>query len=84
MAAPDDEFGTMLARVRSYRRRVDELGSVSGPVILGSVRDRRRWRPADYLPPAQRELADEIVGLLEDPRLSALQAAQLERAFFGR
>jgi hypothetical protein len=80
MAVPDDEFEAMLARARRFRRRVDELGSVSGPVIEDGVHDRL----ADHLPPAQRELAETIVALLEDPRLSIPQAAQLERAFFDR
>jgi hypothetical protein len=82
VAVPNDEFQTMLARARNFRRRVDELGSVSGPVIAEGVRDRLRRRLVEYLPPAQRELAEEIVTLLEHPELSQLQAAQLERAFF--
>lgn len=85
MPVPYNEFETMQARVRSYRKRLAELGSVSGPVIEGNVRDRLRWRPAtDELPPAQGELADEIVEALKDTRLSRHQAAQLERTFFGR
>jgi hypothetical protein len=84
MAVPADEFETMLARMRGFRRRVDELGSVGGPIIDADVRAHRNLSPADYLPSPQRELAETIVALLEDPRLSALQAAQLERAFFGR
>lgn len=84
VAVPDDEFETMQARSRSYRRRLEALGSVSAPVIEGYVRDRLRWRPsANTLPPAQGELADEILALLEEPRLSAQQTAQLQREFFG-
>lgn len=82
---PDDEFETMLARAKSFRRRVDEIGSVSGPVIVGNVRDRLRWRAdVETLPPAQGELADEILELLANPSLSPQQAHQLERAFFGQ
>jgi hypothetical protein len=82
MAVPDDEFNTMLAQVRRLRKRVDDLGSVTGDMIKQGMNHFRDAQPADYLTPAQRELADEIVGLLEDPRLSVLQAGQLERAFF--
>ena len=84
MAVPDDEFETMQARVRSYRRRLEELGSVSGPVIVTHVRDRLGWRAtANTLPPAQGELADEIVIVLTDSRLTVAQAARLEREFLG-
>lgn len=74
----------MQARARSYRKRLDELGSVSGPVINGHVRDRLRSRQtANTLPPAQADLADEIVAFLRGPRLTAHQAAELERDFLG-
>jgi hypothetical protein len=84
VAVPDDEFETMLARARSFRRRVAELGSVSGPVIEQHVRERLRWRPTtSTLPPAQGELAEEIIELIEAPRLSPQQTSRLEREFFG-
>ena len=58
MAIEDDHFETMQARARSFRKRIAELGFVSGPVIERNVRERIRWRPtADKLPPAQRESA---------------------------
>lgn len=68
-----------------YRKRLDELGSVSGPVIDGHVRDRlRSGQTANTLPPAQADLADEIVAFLRGPRLTAHhQAAELERDFLG-
>lgn len=83
MAVPDDEFETMRARTRSYRKRLAELGSVGEPVIVGYVRDHLRSRRPEPLPPAQADLADEIVAFLEEPQLSAHQAALLEREFFG-
>jgi len=83
MAVPDDEFETMQARARSYRKRLKVLGSVSGPVIERNVRERLRSRATTTLPPAQAELADEIVAFLKKPELSVHQAAFLEREFFG-
>jgi hypothetical protein len=80
---PTDEFSTMCARARSFRRRVDELGTVSGPVIDGYVRDRLHDRPhVNSLPPAQGEFADEIVALLQMPGLSPQQSHQIMREFF--
>jgi hypothetical protein len=64
------KFEGMLNRARLLRRRIDELGSPSGAVIEAHVRDRLSWRPTDDLPPAQSQLADEILALLDDPRLS--------------
>jgi len=83
MPTAGDEFDTMLARARRFRRRVDELGGVSGPAIDGYVRDRLRFRPNVSLPPpAQAELADEILALLQLPSLSSHQAHRLEQEFF--
>ena len=82
VTVPSDEFETMLARVRRFRKRVDELG-MSGTEVDANVRARLRSRPADPLPPGQQALADEIHGFLEDSRLSAHQAAWLERTFFA-
>ena len=85
MAVPDDEFETMKARARSFRKRLEELGSVSGPVIEGNVRDRlRSCLDVNALPPAQGELADEIVALLENTQLSSWQAHELQWEFFGQ
>jgi hypothetical protein len=81
---PDKEFEAMLARAWSFRRRIDDLRSVTGHMLDESVRERRGERPVDFLSPDQRALAEDIARFLADPRLSALQAAQLERAVFGR
>jgi hypothetical protein len=84
VAFRDDEFETMLARGRSYRVRIDQLGSLNRPIIDGHLRDRVRRRPTtNTLPPPQVALADEIFAVLRSPKLSALQAARLEREFFG-
>jgi hypothetical protein len=85
MAVQDDEFETMLARARNFRRRADELRSVTGHMVTERrTPSSRGAQPVDYLTPAQRELAEEIVALLEDSRLSVLQAGQLERALWAR
>jgi hypothetical protein len=81
---PDDEFETMLARARSFRRRVDDLGTLSGPAIDGYVRDRLHYRrDINSLPPAQVEFADEILALLQVPTLSPQQLHRLEQEFFA-
>ena len=80
----DDEFEAMQSRARSYRKRVAELGGVSGSVIRENVRERLRLRTSsETLTRAQDELADEIIAFLKDTRLSRHQAARLEREFFG-
>jgi hypothetical protein len=73
----------MRVRACVYRIRLAELGPISGPVIIENVRDRLDLRPAEKLPPAQRELADEIFALLKDPRLDVFRARMLEQEFFG-
>jgi hypothetical protein len=81
----DDEFETMQARARSYRKRVAELGGVSGLILKENIRERLRLRSTSAtLTRAQDELADEIIAFLKDRRLSRQQAARLEREFFGR
>ena len=61
----------------------NEEDGIASATIETHVQDRLRWRPTDDLPPGQSELVDGIIELLDDPRLSPSQAAQLERAFFG-
>jgi CRISPR/Cas system CSM-associated protein Csm4 (group 5 of RAMP superfamily) len=80
----DDEFETMQARARFYRKRVAELGGVSASMIKQNVRERLRLRTgSETLTRAQDELADEIIAFLKDARLSRHQAARLEQEFFG-
>ncbi|MDQ3382018.1 MAG: hypothetical protein M3546_17205 [Actinomycetota bacterium] len=85
MAVPDDQFETMKARARRYRARIGDVGGISVPIIEQNVRERIRGRPQNVqrLPPAQGELADEIVALLNNSELSAHQAALLKRTYFG-
>jgi hypothetical protein len=79
-----NEFETMQARARSYRKRVAELGGVSGLIVKENIRERLRLRStSSTLTRAQDELAEEIIAFLKDRRLSRQQAARLEREFFG-
>jgi hypothetical protein len=80
MPVAEDEFETMLARARSFRARLDELG-IAGGAVEDCVYARLRHRPYVVLPPAQRKLAEEIVALLTSPGLSTWQARELEQAF---
>ena len=82
MAVDEVGFQRMLGRVREFHQRVSELGlSTSG--IDANIRVRLHSHPhPPALPPGQTKLANEIVELLEDPRLSSWQTQQLERAFF--
>ena len=83
VAIEDFEFQSMVARAREFHRRVMELG-ISGPAIEGAVDARLRWTVEQPdLPSGQARLVDEILGLLQHPRLSAWQKHELERAFFG-
>ena len=84
VAIPQDEFAAMQARARSYRKRADELGAVSGPVIVGNVHNRLARRPTETLPPAQSELVNEIFALLDDSRLSVEQTKRVWEEFFRR
>jgi hypothetical protein len=79
---PDDEFVAMIGAANRFRTEVEELG-MSGSDIDSNVRARLYWNPRiPDLPDGQEELADEIHALLDNPRLSAPQAAELERGYF--
>ena len=59
-----------------------QLGSLSAPEVDASVLARLVGKPvADALPAGQAKLVDEIVGLLQRPGLSPLQARGLAHAF---
>ena len=80
----DVQFQALLEQVRELHQLADEL-TRSSTRIHENVRARLRWsQEAPALPPEQRELADTIVELLEQKRLSSSQARQLQRAFFGK
>ena len=83
MPVDDREFQSLLEQVRELHALADELAP-SKTWIEANVRARLSWDPDPApLPPEQRELADEVVDVLAKPRLSAWQARQLKRAFFG-
>jgi len=78
------QFQTLLEQVRDLHQLADEL-THSNARIHANVRARLSWDPLPpVLPREQREIADEVVGLLEQRRLSSSQARRLQRAFFGR
>jgi hypothetical protein len=75
------EFQTLLEQVRELHQLADEL--THSPRIHTNVRARLYCYPhPPSLPQEQRKLADEIVELITNRRLSSRQAGQLERAFF--
>ena len=77
----DVQFQKLLEQVRELHQLADEL--THSPRIHTNVRARLYAYPnPPSLPQQQRELADEIVELIKDRRLSARQAGLLERAFF--
>ena len=72
----------MIADANRLRDAVREIG-MGGADVDSNVRARLYWNPRIPDPPAgQEELADEIHALLDNPRLSAPQAAELERGYF--
>jgi hypothetical protein len=78
----DDEFVAMVGRANGFRTEVAGLG-FNGSEVDANVRARLYWSPkVPVLAPGHQALANEIHELLNDPRLSAPQAAQLERAYF--
>lgn len=82
VAVDDVNFQAMLRRARELRRQLDELGWVSGSAIEASVHARLKRTPQPpELPPGQGRLADEILALLENPRLSFWQSHELAQAF---
>jgi len=82
LVAPDDEFVAMVADAHRLRAEVRELG-FSGSEIDSNVRARLYWNPkVPDVPVGKEGLADEIHALLDNSRLSAQQAADLEREYF--
>jgi hypothetical protein len=83
VAIEDFILQSMVGRARELHRRIGELG-ISGSVIEETVAARVRWNMKQpSLPPGQAKLVDEILELLQDPRLSSWQAHELQRAFFS-
>lgn len=84
MPIDDVQFQTLLEQVRELHQLADEL-THSSTRIHANVRARLNWDlQPPTLPPEQTKLADEVVEVLEKPRLSSSQSRQLQRAFFGR
>ncbi len=83
MAIDDELFQTLLEQVRELHRRTDELTRTKSR-LHENVRARLNWSPAPSLPEAQREIADEVVEVLNRPRLSHSQSRELYRTYFGR
>jgi hypothetical protein len=79
----DREFQSLLEQVRELHDLADELTRSSGR-LHANVRARLSWDDPPTLPPEQRKLADQVVEVLEQPRLSARQVRELQRAFFGK
>ena len=78
----DDEFVAMVERAHGLRAEVEKLGFHSLEVDA-NVNARLYWNPkVPTLAMGHEALADEVHMLLNDPRLSAPQAAQLEREYF--
>ena len=72
----------MVADANRLRDAVREIG-MGGADVDSYVRARLYWNPKiPDLPSGREELADEIHALLDNPRLSAPQAAELERGYF--
>jgi hypothetical protein len=80
----DREFQSLLEQVRELHDLADEL-TRSSARLHANVRARLSWEPnPPTLPPEQSKIADEVVEVLEQPRLSARQLRELQRAFFGK
>jgi hypothetical protein len=80
----DVEFQTLLEQVRELHQLADEL-THSSARIHANVRARLNWsQEAPALPADQTKLADEVLEVLEEPRLSSFQSRQLKQAFFGK
>ena len=78
----DDEFVTMVEAANCFRTEVWDLG-MRGDDINMNVRARLYWNPRiQALEAGHEALANEIHALLDNSKLSASQAATLEREYF--
>ena len=69
--------------MRDLHRRTDEL-TRSKTRVHENIRARLSWNVAPSLPTEQREIADEVVEALTQPRLSTSQSRLLYKTYFGR
>ena len=80
LVVQDDEFVAMVASAHRFRTEVGKLGFTE---VDNNVRARLYWSPMiPELSAGHEALANEILALLADSRLSALQAADLEGEYF--
>ncbi|HUF02045.1 MAG TPA: hypothetical protein VMN35_06440 [Gaiellaceae bacterium] len=78
----EDAFAAMLARAGELRAQVNALPDRDE--IDSTVRARVRFiADPPEPPPRHSALIAEILGLLEDSRLTPRQAIELERAYLG-
>ena len=81
----DDEFAEMVSAASGFRTTVNELGVVHSVGVDDYVRARLYWRAIPNLHTAGHEaLANEIVQMLSNARLSSPQMMELEREYFPR
>ena len=83
MVVDDEAFQTLLDQVRELHRRTDEL-TRSKTRVHDNIRARLSWNEPPSLPSDQRQLADEVVDVLDNPRLSTVQSRRLWRTYFGK
>ena len=83
MVVDDEAFQTLLDQVRELHRRTDEL-TRSKTRVHDNIRARLGWNEPPSLPSDQRQLADEVVDVLDNPRLSTVQSRRLWRTYFGK
>jgi hypothetical protein len=80
----DVQFEALLARAARLREAVNALDNAAYSGVMTTVNGRLRDRWHFPPPPAgQHELASEVIELLGNPRLTARQADNLQRAFRG-
>jgi len=84
MPVDDGQFQTLLDQIRELHELADEL-THSRSRFDANVRARLHWYPQPpALPSDQRKIADEIIELLSERRLSSSQSRQLHQAFFSQ
>jgi hypothetical protein len=79
----DEVFQTLLKQVQELHRRTDEI-TRSKARVHDHIRARLTWSDPPSIPPQQRELADQVVDVLGNARLSTAQSKRLWREYFGK
>ena len=79
----ESEFEGMRQSANDLNFEVAQLEQADAYELRNAVRDRIRWKRRSAEPPdAYRDLMNRVLTVLENPKLSPKQAAQLERVFF--